>query len=154
MHDFIFTRTESVGQLLIMYSNQNNGVLPDADSWSAVFLDELQKNKKLPQMKAEIALRYLSENQNDLGLALNKRVSSQKLKDVSDKTVLIYASAEDWGIYYSIYRAKHKYVYAFLKDGSIVKCRLSDGAVAIYDYNKDSFSRYQRSKEKIMKWKL
>lgn len=152
-HNFYFPYFEAVGQALVEYSDQYDRVFPSADNWPQVLHDELQiEVGKYPQADTKLALDALSEYREHLKLILNEKVSLLRLSEVSDKTVLIFASAEDWGVTYDASREKHKYIYAFLKDGSIVKHRLSDGAIAKYKENTGSFFSYEKANETDFRW--
>jgi hypothetical protein len=135
-------------------SAKKNGRMPDADHWC----DSLVSHPLAGSLKViKISFNIVGNPDIECNFAFNKNLSNLSIDGLSGNVVMLFEADGELNLsggpeLINAKRAKDKYfwpwrqkfIYVFFIDGMIVKYRLHDGAVALYDPAKDEFTDYHK----------
>jgi hypothetical protein len=153
---------KEVGKAVNQYAHQHNR-MPEADWWCHSLIDDpnIQIDERefrigqLPDIKCKFAF--------------NRNLDRLSLDQIKGDVVLLFEADGELDLSggpelihqerrkdkYFIFK-KQKYIYILFVDGTIVKYRIRDGAVALYDPEKDTFASYiekGRTEYSSLRWK-
>lgn len=137
------------------------GHLPDSNDWCNIIFS---REKKIDRGTFATA----AKQESPCSFAFNNNLSKLPIDGLDPNTVLIFEA--DGPLNFaggpelfpgSRYRdryspRKERFAYLFFVDGTLVKYRLHDGAVALYEPSKDKFTDYRKKSEtpySPLKWK-
>lgn len=136
---------------------EKNGHMPDADHWC----DSLVNHPLAGSLRVvKSSFNIAGDPDIECNFAFNKNLSNLSIDGLSDNVVVLFEADGELNLsggpeLINTKRAKDKYfwpwkqkfIYVFFIDGTIVKYRLHDGAVALYDPDKDEFTDYHKKGE-------
>ena len=127
-----------LGQMLIHYANDNNGILPNANNWC----DALSNYHK--GIKRE-DFQHPDTDGFECDYAFNKNVSEKKLSELPENTIILFESSGKWNLNgdYKLLENSTKRIY-------FINVILADGTMQVYSLKSKIL---MRETEEIPLWR-
>lgn len=140
-----------VGRAILSYVDKY-GKYPDKENWYDVIVNDNESVKKY--------FYYLGGlEKKQLNIALNENLSNLTPTELSKNTILLIEATGPWNFTGSkelldterqkdeYYPDRDKFIFIYFVDSILAKYRICDGAIALYNPDEKSFSKWQTKGE-------
>ncbi len=140
-----------IGKSVLSYTSETEN-FPNSNNWCDIVIE---REKGIYPWYFKLG----GKQDNSCGFAFNDNLSKLPIDGLEPNTVLIFEADGPWNFTSGpeqfpgsrhrdrYFPRKEKFAYLFFVDGSLVKYRLHDGAVALYEPGKDEFTGYRKKSE-------